>query len=108
MNATCTASVSLSRRSVTASAATNTTIGGTECNTTPAAVPAAHDDQVFITYVAASVSHFAARTHTPVWTWYPAVTGPARRSATTTTHTPASSNQAVTPGTEPHTAPAAP
>src|SRR5437763_16782766 len=101
MNATCTASVSLSRRSVTASAATNTTSGGTECNTTPAGDPAAHDDHVFITYVAASVSHLAARTHPPVWTWYRAVTCSARNTASSTRHTVGSSSHAVSHGSEP-------
>ncbi|OAP29026.1 hypothetical protein A4R44_00820 [Amycolatopsis sp. M39] len=43
------AAPSLSRRSVTASAATNTTSGGTECNTTPAGLPAVNASHVFIT-----------------------------------------------------------
>ena len=51
-----------------ASAATNTTNGGTECNTISAGDPAAKDSQVFMTYVAASVNHFARRTHGPVRT----------------------------------------
>ena len=48
-----------------ASTATNTTSGGTECSTIADSLPAANDAQVFMTYVAASVNHFARRTQRP-------------------------------------------
>src|SRR5215475_3282484 len=91
VNATSTASVSLSRRSVIASTATNTTSGGTECSTIADNDRAAYDAHVFMTYVAASVSHFARRTHGPVRTWYRAVTCSARRMASSTSDTVGSS-----------------
>lgn len=88
---------------MTASTATNTTSGGTECNTIAAASPAMNDVQVFMTYVAASVNHFARRTHGPVLTWYRAVTCSARRIASSTNETVGSSTHAASHGND-HTA----
>jgi hypothetical protein len=53
-----------------------------------------------MTYVAASVSHFARRTHAPLGTWYRAVTCSARKIASNTSDTVGSSTQAASHGTD--------
>ena len=53
-----------------------------------------------MTYVAASVSHFARRTHAPLGTWYRAVTCSARKIASSTSDTVGSSTQAASHGTD--------
>src|SRR5690606_38495685 len=81
--------------------------GGTECSTIPDHEPAANDDQVFMTYVAASVNHFARRTHEPIRTPCRAVTCSARRIAISTRETVGSSSQAASQVSDQAGAPAA-
>src|SRR5690606_41622280 len=92
--------VSRSRRSVTASAAMNTSSGGDEWRTIPDHEPAANDDHVFMTEVAPSVNHFARRTHGPIGTPYLAVTCSARRIAMSTSDTVGSSSHAASHGSD--------